>query len=639
MNDNRRNFLKTLGLSSGAMLINPFEGTAFPAEKVLNRPPKGLDIYKKRILSTDVAVIGGGMAGLCAALAAARNGAKVILIQNRSRLGGNASSEIRMHISGASVLQQVWRETGILEEIMLDDAVLNPQNAYPMFDFVMYDKVVNEPNITLLLDTALFDARANGRKIEKIIAFCSPTEEIYEISAKHYADCTGDGTLAALVGAEYMRGREAESKWNESLAFPEADEKGMGNSLLFMADQFDRPMPFKAPPWARKFEFEDFRHRGVSSFEYGYWWIELGGEYDAVGDGQKLRHELLAILFGVWDYIKNSGNHPESENWALTWVGMIQGKRESRRIVGDYIMTQRDVQVPQEYADGVAYGGWSLDDHPPAGMDDTSLKPCRQIPLKGPYPIPLRSLYSKDFDNLWMAGRNISVSHVALSSTRVMATCATLGQAIGVAMQHAAARNMSGRQIVNSKSDIQLVRQRLLRQDQSILFVVNQDENDLARKAEVNASAEEAEHKAANVIDGVNRDIQDGKSHQWRAAVEAGKEPWIRLSWGTPVTINQIELTFDTGLHRYLRISGQAVVMKNQIRGRQPETVSDFKIEAILNGEVVYSDYVMDNYYRKYVHRFEPVKADSIRITVTKTNGDKFARIFEIRCYNEVGNS
>ncbi len=634
MNKNRRDFLKAAGLSSGAFFINPFESSAIPAEKMINRPPKGLDIYQKRRVETDVAIIGGGMSGICAAIAAARNGAKVVLVQNRSRLGGNASSEVRMHISGSSALGQVWRETGILEEIMLDDAVLNQQNAYPMFDFVMYDKVTAESNITLLLDTALFDAKATGRKVESVTAFCSPTEEIYEITAKHFADCTGDGTLAALVGAECMRGREAESKWNESLAFPVADQKGMGNSLLFMADDFKKPMPFAAPKWARKFEYEDFRHRGVSSFEYGYWWIELGGEYDVVGDGQKLHRELLAILFGVWDYIKNSGNHPESENWALTWVGMVQGKRESRRIVGDLIMTQRDIQIPQEYADGVAYGGWSLDDHPPAGMDDTSLKPARQVPLKGPYPIPLRSLYSKDFDNLWMAGRNISVSHVALSSTRVMATCATLGQAVGTAMHYAVSKKMTGRQIVNSAADITALRQTLLRQDQSMVSIVNQDKSDLALTASVTASGEEDGHGAVSVLDGVNRDIKDGKSHQWRAKVDSGTTPWISLKWNSPVKVSSVEFTFDTGLNRYLRISGQAAVMKNQVRGRQPETVADFKIEGLLNNKVVYSDFVADNYYRKYRHQFPSVTIDSLKITVTKTNGDKFARIFEIRCYS-----
>lgn len=634
MNENRRSFLRAMGLSSGAFFIDPFEGALVPSEKVVNLPQNGLNIYKKRRIETDVAVIGGGMSGICAAIAAARNGARVVLIQNRSRLGGNASSEIRMHISGSSVLKQVWRETGILEEIMLDDAVLNQQNAYPMFDFVMYDKVIAEPNITLLLDTALYDAVADGRKVQSVTAFCSPTEEIYEISAKHFADCTGDGTLAALVGAEYMRGREAESQWDESLGQPVADKVGMGNSLLFMADDFKKPMPFVPPKWARKYEFEDFRYRRIYSLEYGYWWLELAGKYDIVNDGQALRHELLAVLFGVWDYIKNSGNHPEAETWALTWVGMIQGKRESRRIVGDLIMTQRDTQIPQNYPDRVAYGGWPLDDHPPEGMDDTSIRPNRAIHLKGPYSIPLRTLYSKDFNNLWMAGRNISVSHAALSSTRVMATCATLGQAIGTAMSYSLRRNKSGREIVNSGQDMEALQQLLLRQDQAILNVANQDKKDLARQASVKASAEEPGHEAESVLDGINRDIKDGKSHQWRAGVQVGSEPWISLKWKAPVKISQVEFTFDTGLNRFLRISGAKSVMDDQVRGVQPETVSDFKIEGFLGDKVVYSDFVTNNYYRKYVHRFGQVTLDSLRVTVSRTHGDKSARIFEIRCYD-----
>src|SRR5690606_2237270 len=185
-----------------------------------------------------------------------------------------------------------------------------------------------------------------------------------------------------------------------------------------------------------------------------YWWLELAGEYDIINDGRELRHELLAVLFGVWDYIKNSGNHPDSEKWALTWVGMVPGKRESRRITGDLIMTQRDTMVPQHYPDRVAYGGWPLDDHPAEGMDDTSIKPNRTISLKKPYSIPLRSLYSKNISNLWMAGRNISVSHAALSSTRVMATCSTLGQAIGTAMNYCIEHSISGRQLATTSNHI-----------------------------------------------------------------------------------------------------------------------------------------------------------------------------------------
>src|SRR5690606_8066340 len=192
-------------------------------------------------------------------------------------------------------------------------------------------------------------------------------------------------------------------------------------------------------------------------------------------------------------------------NWSLSWFGMIPGKRESRRIVGDYIMTQQDIQSPKPFDDRVAYGGWPLDDHLPDGMDDTSKKPNTAIRLKGPYSIPLRSLHSKSFSNLFMAGRNVSVSHVALSSTRVMATCSTMGQAIGTAMAYCISTGIAPTSLSGDKKHIQRLQQQLLRQDQAILGVVNSDENDLARKASVHASSETSEGKAAYVIDGYNR--------------------------------------------------------------------------------------------------------------------------------------
>ena len=350
---------------------------------------KNSEIYARRKIDTDILIAGGGMSGVCAALAAARNGLKVVLIQNRSRLGGNASSEIRMHICGASALNQVWRETGILEELMLTESATNPQVTYEMLDYVLYDKVISEKNITLLLDTILFDVFTDGKKIKSIKAYCSQTEELYEITARYFADCTGDGTMAAIAGAEFMRGREAGSKWGESLGQEKPDEITMGNSLLFQARQYDRPMPFTAPSWSRKYTLKDFEHRKISSFEYGYWWLELGGVDDIINDGQRIRNDLMSVVFGVWDYIKNSGNHPDSANWALSWFGMIPGKRESRRIVGDYIMIQKDVLAATLFEDRVAYGGWPLDDHLPKGMDDTSQSPFRSIPLKGPYSIPI----------------------------------------------------------------------------------------------------------------------------------------------------------------------------------------------------------------------------------------------------------
>ena len=641
----RREFMKALGLGSGTFLMSPITLFGNSAEDEIERfiankgkSPKDFtidtDVYRKVEYQADIVIAGGGMAGICAALAAARNGSKVILIQDRSRLGGNASCEIRMHISGASQLNQVWRETGILEELVLTEAVTNPQRSYEMWDYVLYDKLVSEENITLLLDTALYDAEVVDGQIKKVWALCSPTEEISIITADFFADCTGDATLAARAGAEYMRGREAKSLWGESLAVDVADQKTMGNSLLFMSKKYDKKMPFTPPKWARKYTTKDFIHRNIETYEYGYWWLELGGEIDIVRDGQQNRHDLMSVLFGVWDYIKNSGNHPDSENWALSWVGMIPGKRESRRVVGDYIMKQEDVQGAKLFEDRVAYGGWPLDDHPPGGMDTTGEVPYISIPLKGPYSIPFKSLYSKNIRNLLMAGRNISVSHVALSSTRVMATCATLGQAIGTAMYYCKQQNLLPSQLGNDKAHMEKLQQILLRQDQAILGVLNTDQKDLAKSAVVKVSSETEDGKATNVLDGFNREINDGKTHKWCGDMNSG-EQWIELSWENPVKLNTVQLTFDTGLERFLRLSGQDWVNDQQVRGPQPETVSDYSIEAVLSDGkkvVAKSEY---NFLRRVEHRFDTLEVNAIKLNIQKTHGDPLAKVFEIRCYLE----
>jgi hypothetical protein len=587
-----------------------------------------------RKYDTDVLIAGGGMSGVCAALAAARNGARVILIQNRSRLGGNASSEIRMHIVGASALRQVWRETGILEELVLTEAVENQQRCYEIWDHIIYDRVMSEKNITLLLDANFYEAEVSSGTVKKIKAICTPTEEIYEITAKYFADCTGDGTLAANAGAEWMQGREAISEWGESLGQEKADLHTMGNSVLFMSQKHDKAMPYTPPKWARKYTAKDFVHRKINSWEFGYWWVELGGMEDAVKDGQKIRHDLLSVVYGIWDYIKNSGNHPESENWALSWVGMLNGKRESRRIVGDYIMKQDDIQSPKLFEDRVAYGGWPLDDHPPEGIDNSGIAPYRSIPLKAPYSIPLRSLYAKNFKNLFMAGRNVSVSHVALSSTRVMATCANMGQAVGTAMAYCNKNNIAPNVLSGDKKHITALQQILLRQDQGILGIENNDSGDVARNARVKASSETEDGSAANVIDGFNRDVSDGKTHQWRAEMKNG-QPWIELSWKNPVKFNTVQLIFDTGLHRTLRLSGDDRVYNMQERHAQPETVADYMIEARSRNKTTTLATVQNNYQRRVEHTFEPVEADVVRISVQRTNGDALAKIFEVRCYFE----
>ncbi len=632
MKRKRREFIKTLGLGSGIF----FTGQEPLVDQNLKHKPKtgdkNYDVFAKRMIKADFLVAGGGMAGICAAIAAARNGSKVVLVQNRSRLGGNASSEIRMHVSGASALRQVWRETGILEELMLEDAVNNPQRSYEIWDFILYDKVTSEDNITLLLDTAIMEVHQSDNKISYVTAFSSPTEEYYEIHAKFFADCTGDATLAALAGATCMWGRESKSKWDESLGVASADKLTMGNSILFQAQKHDKPMPFSPPQWARKYSAKDFLHRDIESLEYGYWWLELGGMEDSVKDGQKNRRDLLATLFGVWDYIKNSGDYPDAENWALSWVGMIPGKRESRRIIGDYIMTQDDIQSAKQFDDGVAYGGWPLDDHPPGGMNTTDDVPLIAIPLKRPYSIPLRSLYAKEIPNLVMAGRNVSVSHVALSSTRVMATCALMGQAIGTSVSYCLQNGLTPSGLVSNKEHLKVCQQLMLRQDQGMINIRNEDSNDLARTARATASSATKEGPPHFVTDGINRLIDDHQSHQWQAPM-SGTTPYLELEWDREIRLRTVMLVFDTGLHRFLRISPQDAVYENQMRGPQPETISDYEISVYTGNRWATIVQANGNYQRRVEHTVQPVSTNRLRLTISKTNGDPLARLFEIRCY------
>lgn len=585
-------------------------------------------------LRADVVVAGGGLAGVCAAIAAARNGASVILIQDRSRLGGNSSSEIRMHVCGANHSEVLarWRETGLIEELKLTESATNPQRSFPIWDLILYDKVVSEPRITLLLDTALIGVTVEQDRVVSVEAISPSSEERYTIEAACFVDCTGDGALAAAAGAQYQRGREGRDTFGESLAPQQGDQKTMGNSLLFFARRHDNPLSFTPPAWARKFTKEDFAHRPIRSWEYGYWWIEWGGELDTIADNRKIRHELLRILLGVWDYIKNSGNHPESEHWALDFVGMLPGKRESRRITGDHVLIQSEIERAELFEDRVAYGGWPMDDHPPGGMDARDLPPCTQIPLDKPYSIPLRSLYSVNRPNLLMAGRNISVSHVALSSTRVMATCSTLGQAAGTAAACCVAWNCLPRDLAADPSRLHRLQQLLLKDDQSLLGIPNQDENDLARNAIVTCSHEEPEGPAAAVIDGWNRDVGDGHSHQWQASMIT-ENPWIQLAWNQPQTIALVQLTFDSGLYRRLFLSGEDSAYFAQTRGPQPELIAEYTIEALVDAAWKPLVRQTDNYVRLRRHRFDPVSVSALRLRLLRTHGDLFGRVFEIRCY------
>lgn len=599
-------------------------------------PSRALSLLE---LETDVLVAGGGLAGICAAIAAARHGAKVVLAQDRSRLGGNSSSEVKMHVVGAdcSGSRPGWRESGLIEEFRLDDASQNPQRSFEMWDLLLYDKVVSEPNIVLLLDSTVAEAHVNGGRIEDVLVRCERTEQLYRIRARIFCDSTGDSRLGVEAGADFRIGREARSEFGESFAPEDADGHTLGSSILFTSRMHRMPMPFQAPKWARKVTARDLRIRKPNSWEYGYWWIEWGGDRDTIRDNERIRFELLSIVMGVWDYIKNSGACPDSANWAIDWVGMMPGKRGSRRLVGDTILTQSHLMEGGNFPDAVAVGGWPMDDHPPGGFDLPDVAPNRALRSPEVYNLPLGSLYSRNIENLMMAGRNISCTHVAFTSARVMATCSVIGQAAGTAAAMCVERSLTPRQLRNDPAQMIALQQRLLRDDQTIRGLTNSDSGDLAREAKVSASAEAPTAPAANVIDGHVRDVPTKTGtviHHWEAPL-ADDGAWVELAWPQPVEASSIQITFDTGFRRALSLTAEDGFNRKMIRGPQPETVRNYTVlaRAADGGDWEPLVEVRDNHQRVNRHRFTRRKLAAVRIHVHSTHGAPVAHIFEVRCY------
>ncbi len=391
----------------------------------------------------DLCVVGGGLSGLCAALAAARHGIRVMLIQDRPVLGGNSSSEIRMWVRGAG---EELRESGIISELDLSNIYRNPHMNAHLWDTVLYDAARREKNLTLLMNCSVCDAATDGGHILSVTGWQLTTYTYHTVHAKLFADCSGDSILAPLTGARYRVGREGKAEFGESMAAEKPDGKHMGMSCLLQARETDHPVTFLPPSWAEpvsEAHLEGKKHDCVNT-SCNFWWIEVGGDTaDGIADTEACRDRLLAIAMGVWDHIKNTPGH-HAENWELEWVGFLPGKRESRRYVGDYMLCAGDLAEGRAFEDSVAYGGWTMDNHDPAGYDADGYSSVHTA-VHRPYMIPYRSLYSADIDNLFFAGRNISATHMAISSTRVMATCALLGQAVGTAAAIASKQGLSPR--------------------------------------------------------------------------------------------------------------------------------------------------------------------------------------------------
>ncbi|WP_297089729.1 FAD-dependent oxidoreductase [uncultured Draconibacterium sp.] len=395
--------------------------------------------YKKN-LQADIVITGGGFAGTCAAITAARAGAKVVLVQDRPVLGGNASSEVRLWILGATSHMgnnNRWaREGGVVDEILVENLFRNKDGNAIIFDTILLEKVTEEQNITLLLNTSVYELiKKDESNIESLKAFCSLTSTEFILKAPMFIDASGDGVVGFLAGAPFRMGAETKEEFGELFAPDEAYGKMLGHTIYFYSKDAGKPVKYVAPSYALKDITKIPRFQNIQSNMTGcnFWWFEYGGRFeDTIENSEKIKWELWKVVYGVWDYIKNSGKFPEAENLTLEWVGNIPGKRESRRFEGDYMLIQQDIIEQREFDDAIAFGGWAIDLHPGDGVY-SKLPGCTQWHSKGIYQVPFRTLTSKSINNLLFAGRIISASHVAFGSTRVMATCGHIAQAAALA--------------------------------------------------------------------------------------------------------------------------------------------------------------------------------------------------------------
>lgn len=439
----------------------------------------------------DVVVAGGGVSGVCAAIASARAGAKTALIQNRSVLGGNSSSEIRVWTRGAVGGGTIFaEEMGILGELKLHNYKINPDFNAVLWDEALFDKVYCEENIQLFLNTNITDVTMqNPNKIESVVACQLASGRTICFKGSVFVDATGDGMVGCSAGVDFHFGREDRSEYGENLTPESKDSNVLGSSIMFQYKDEGKPIPFKKPDYAYDIPYiEALLNRGgrvVNEKMNGcdYWWVEFGGTHDTILENQEIGIELKKLVMGIWNYIKNSGKF-DADMLTLEWVGQIPGKRESRRFVGEYILTQNDVEQGKDFPDAVCYGGWYMDFHPSDGIySEESF--CRQIPVHA-YNIPMRSLYTPKMDNLLFAGRNISTSHAAFSSTRIMDTCGLVGQASGEAAAFCALQKCTPHEA--NQQYINNIQQKLLKNDMSILGLKNADETDLAHTASVTCS-------------------------------------------------------------------------------------------------------------------------------------------------------
>ena len=610
--------------------------------------------------SYDVAVVGGGPAGMGAAVAAARAGARTVLVQDRPVLGGNASSEFGVGIHGASYVHPNSREGGLIEEARLLKLALGSKAK--MSD-AWREQANGETNLTVRLNSRVVRVEKDGRRIAAVIAQDTLTGCTTRYGAKMFIDCTGDGWVGYYAGVPFRKGREARGEFNEAEAPEQADGTTMSGVLMadgvwcFQRRDTDREVKYETPEWARVLPKGFTRKlkpvaRGAGGFG-PVWWIEHSGDIDDFEDPEAARDMLVKISFAYWGWGKNEWEHRDLlKNQELVWVPYKDGRRETLRLMGAYLMTANDQKEAKVFPDRISYGGWPMDTHDPLGMmnpnGDGFWKHHPNLPI---YTIPYRVLYAPSLDNFLFAGRCQSVTHMALGSVRLMSTVATLGQACGVAAAECVRLGLTPEEY--GAKHIADLQQRLLKDDQYIPGIKNEDASDVARTAKATASSSQGRiffrespsinrHKTGYVnkndpgrkgwlyaegaapecvVDGVSRIVRD-EAHAWVSDAAQELPQWIRLDFAKPAAIRQVRIVFNSDMQPTAPVAPMP-----------PTLAKSYFVEVLSGGDWIKVAEVEDNIRRLAVHDFDSREATAVRVTVTATHGDRSAQIFEIRVY------
>lgn len=610
----------------------------------------------------DVLIVGGGMSGLCAALACARQGIDTALVNSRPMLGGNASSEIRIHISGADqgTKQPDYAEGGIVYELMLENKSRNENFSYSIWDMILFEAAQKQEHLTVYHNTVMYDCETEGQRITAINCVQETTEMRLRLWANIFVDATGNGTLGYYAGAEYRMGSEAKSEFHEPHAPKEPNNDRMGNTIMMLAKDLGHPVNFQKPAFAKHLtekqlakrihcrdmrdqidvsglpDPEEYKRTSMTSSaasDYGYWWCELmGSGDDIIPEFEKIRDDLMAYAYGIWDHIKNNDEHVHdhhSENLALDWVGALPGMRESRRLEGDYMLNENDVLEHRVFEDAVCYGGWCVDLHAPHGLLDEDRLPSDCGFYKGVYTIPYRSYYSRNIDNLMFAGRDISASRLAMASARIIGCCAIGGEAVGLAAARCIRHKVDPRGLAPYIREVQ---QDILRDGGYLPGFKNEDPDDLARTAIFSASSFKPGCEPEKVANGISRKIGN-EMNGWVSDGLAPEGETLTMSLRKPATLRELRFVFHSDFRYPIRVTMSPNRQAQQRPGVPPELVRDYHVELLLHGQTVRTITVSGNHQRLNVLDFEPTVCDTVRLRVLSTNGAPDVTVFEMRAY------